>query len=187
MHSRQKTTDLIQRRQNVATLYLQGQTQAEIAVKMGVNQSQISRDLQTIQQLWIEKSIQAIDQKKAEELAKIDRLERVYWESWERSILSFKSKIVKGKKSKAGQGAEDIEQTLKEEERVGDPRYLAGVQWCIEKRMKIFGLEAPQKIAPTDPTGEKSYQLMDESELAKRFVAILNGSAKKLVDPDPEK
>jgi len=147
-------------------------------------QAQVSRDLKAIQELWAEKATEAIDQKKAEELAKIDKLERTYWEGWERSIEAFKAKIVKGKKSKAGKGAEDIEQTLKEEERVGDPRFLAGVQWCIDKRLKLFGLEAPQKIAPTDPTGEKPYQIMDDNELEKRLVAIVNGSAEKFVDPD---
>jgi len=184
MHERQKKVDLLKRRQEVANFYLKGDTQMDIAEKVGVDQATISRDLKAIQAIWADKAVEAIDQKKAEELAKIDKLERTYWEGWERSIEAFKAKIVKGKKSKAGQGAEDIEQTLKEEERVGDPRFLAGVQWCIDKRLKLFGLEAPQKIAPTDPTGEKSYQIMDDNELEKRLVAIVNGSTEKFADPD---
>jgi hypothetical protein len=184
MHERQKNIDIKQRRQIVAGMYLEGKTQHEIAIEVNVSQGTISNDLKAIQKLWIEKSIEAIDKKKAEELAKIDKLERTYWESWERSLEAFKSKTVKGKKAEAGKDA-NIEQTLKEEERVGDPRFLTGVQWCIEKRLKLFGLEAPQKWAPTDPTGEKPYKLMDENELANRFMAIVNGSAANQADTDP--
>lgn len=183
--SKEQKFAMAERRLKVANLYLQGWAQFRIAQKVEVDPSTITRDLQAIQEEWVAKSVEAIEKRKAEELAKIDQLEYTYWESWERSLEAFKSKIVKGRKTGNGKKAQDIEQTLKEEERAGDPRFLAGVQWCIEKRMKIFGLEAPQKIAPTDPTGEKSYQLMDESELAKRFVAILNGAAAKEPDPDP--
>lgn len=177
--SKEQKFAMAERRLKVANLYLQGWAQFKIAQEVRVDPATISRDLQAIQVEWLAKSVEAIEKKKAEELAKIDQLERTYWESWERSLEALKSKIVKGRKSQTGKRAQDIEQTLKEEERVGDPRFLVGVQWCIEKRMKIFGLEAPQKIAPTDPTGEKSYQLMDENELAKRFMAILNETTTK--------
>jgi len=46
------------------------------------------------------------------------------------------------------------------------------------------GYNLPTKIAPTDPTGEKPYQIMDDNELEKRLVAIVNGSTEKFADPD---
>lgn len=37
---------------------------------------------------------------------------------------------------------------------MGDPRYLAGVQWCIEIRCKLLGIEAPKRVDVTS-AGEK--------------------------------
>lgn len=52
----------------------------------------------------------------------------------------------------------NVETTEKTEELVGDERFLGRVAWCIDRRCKLFGVDAPTKIAPTDPTGEAEYQ-----------------------------
>ena len=36
----------------------------------------------------------------------------------------------------------------------GDPRFLAGVQWCIERRCKIIGIDAPTKSELTGAGGK---------------------------------
>lgn len=176
MHHRQKNIEIAERRQKVAHLYLRGLTQIAISFEVGVTQAQVSRDLTTIQQWWKDKAIEDTEKRKAVELAKIDELEREYWEAWKRSLEGFKSKTVKGKKSKTGTDAEDIVQTLKEEERNGDPRFLDGVMSCIEKRLKIFGLEAPTKITHTDITGKYPYNPLSNDELRKRFWAIVESN-----------
>ena len=68
-----------------AELYLQGKTQVEISEIMEVSQPTISKDLKELQKRWLDKSVQKIDERKAEELAKIDQLERSHWEAWEKS------------------------------------------------------------------------------------------------------
>ncbi len=55
------------------------------------------------------------------------------------------------KKQQKPKAMEQFEYT---EERLGDPRYLLGVDRCIERRCRILGLEAPMKIAQTDPQGK---------------------------------
>ena len=42
-----------------------------------------------------------------------------------------------------------MEKTIVKDRLVGDPRFLAGVQWCIDKRCKIMGLDAPQLVEVT--------------------------------------
>jgi hypothetical protein len=51
----------------------------------------------------------------------------------------------------------NVESTEKTELLVGDERFLGRVAWCIDRRCKVFGVDAPTKIAPTDPTGESEY------------------------------
>lgn len=96
---------------------------------------QVSSDVATILKRWQERAATAIDQRRAEELARIDRLEAEYWDAWERSKESAKTISRKG---------ESVSQVLRDSD--GDPRFLQGVERCIEMRIKIFGLAAPTKI-----------------------------------------
>jgi transcriptional regulator with XRE-family HTH domain len=118
----------------IAEMYIRGKYQSEIASELGLTQQQISYDLKKIQKEWQKTTTLALDEYKIKELSKIDHLERTYWQEWEESK---KEKITKTLKAK---DADTAEKTLKTEERCGDPRYLDGVQWCIDQRCKLFGL-----------------------------------------------
>src|SRR5215467_12116778 len=74
------------RRQEVAALYLTGKYQTEIARLVGCSQQQVSHDLKAVQQQWLASSIRDFDAVKSEQLAKIDRIERAAWASFERSL-----------------------------------------------------------------------------------------------------
>jgi len=127
----------------ISRQYLQGITQAEIGQGLGLSQQQISYDLKALRKRWLNSSVVNIDEAKAKELARVDHLEREYWDAWEKSKNPHKTTA-----SKKVDG-EQIEKTIQGETGTGDPRFLAGVQWCIDKRCRIFGLDAP---ARTDVT-----------------------------------
>ena len=146
----QEELNYTERREQVARMYLQGKTQNELAAQFGVNQSTISRDLEAIRLQWQEQALLHFDEIKARELARIDRLEREYWEAWEESKKD--AEIVKqigtldSEKGKLKAGK--AEKTIKV--RSGNPSFLAGVQWCIEQRLKIFGVYEAIKIRQID-------------------------------------
>jgi len=130
----------------IARLYLQGKTQAEIAIQIGVSRVQISYDLKAIQNEWREKRFRDIDQMKADQLAKIDEIEREAWNAWRRSqedkVVSVAERVV--------DEAERSKTSLRKEGQAGDPRFLERVSWCVEQRLKIFGFYAPTKLALSD-------------------------------------
>lgn len=133
-----------------ADLYQRGVPMTEIAKTVGVTWQQIQYDLADIRKRWLEKMIEKFDAKKAEELAKIDRLEREYWEAWDRSRQDRTSTTVK-----AGEGKEKRKEVSKTtEQHYGDPRFLYGIQWCISKRCEILGLNAPTKLKIIDDEHE---------------------------------
>jgi hypothetical protein len=134
-----------QRRQLAADLYLQGKTQAEIALTCNVTQQQISSDLYAIQKRWIKDATLDFNQIKSRELARIDRVEREAWAAYERSKQAFKSHTVKAKGTQGQAQPGAVEQTTRTDERTGDPRWIDKVQWCIEQRLKIFGIYAADK------------------------------------------
>jgi predicted transcriptional regulator len=127
------------RRRKAARLSLRGLSQAKIARRLGCSQSTVSRDLEAVRAAWLADATLAMDAIKAKELAKLDELEATYWRAWERSVGEHTKTTVTDKAT----GAETSTTT---EDLCGDPRYLAGVERCVERRCKIPGLDAPKRF-----------------------------------------
>jgi hypothetical protein len=129
-------------RAEVAHLYLQGWTQAEIGGRLGLSRQQVGYDLGAIREDWQQSTLTDFNARKAEELARIDRLEREYWSAWEASKQERQTSTTE--QTTDGDG-DRLRAAIRKVEQTGDPRYLAGVQWCVEQRCKILGLHAPQR------------------------------------------
>lgn len=143
--------DRLQREKDLSDLarrYLRGETQADIAHSLRVNQSTISRDIKALQKRWRAEAITDFDAARAEQLAKIDELERTYWEAWQKSLV--REMRSSRKKEGAGAGSEALVRT---ETRDGNHAYLEGVRWCIERRCKLLGLNAPDRYEHTGAGG----------------------------------
>lgn len=177
----------------IAELYLSGHRQADIAAQLDVSQQQVSYDIKELQKRWSNSAVRDLDAAKSQELARIDNLEREYWECWRKSQKPLKSKsverenIIMDEENKIhkgamglgtpGQNGQIIKTVERSEKRIGDTRYLDGVQWCIERRCKILGIDAPTKIAPTNPSGEDEYGANTQSAIeagVDRLAAIFN-------------
>lgn len=147
-------------RREIAERYLEGKTQAAIAEYLNgragigykLTRQMIGYDLKALQSQWRESALINIDEAKAKELAKIDRLEWEYWIAWERSCADAETITEKGKGT--GTAVQDFEKTIQRRGQAGDPRFLQGVQWCIDRRCKILGVDAPQKVEHAGKDGE---------------------------------
>ena len=155
----QRERDLAQ----ISQRYLRGEPQTRIAETLDVSQQTVSNDLKELQRRWQASALVDLNAAKAQELAKIDNLEREYWEAWERSCEDAGTVV---KKAKEG-GAKEATQTIKGQ--AGDPRFLTGVQWCIERRCKLLGLDAPiavdaaLNIANTTPLTDEEQAAVEKA------------------------
>jgi len=160
---RQRDTAQIARdRKKIGELYLKGTLQADIAAKLSIDQSTVSRDIKALFAEWRKSALVDINEAKARELAKIDALELTYWAAWERSCEDAETTVKKTKGSVKRYQDDDgqfiverpaeVDQTSKGQ--TGDSRFLQGVQWCIDKRCKILGIDAPQRLEHTGRDGE---------------------------------
>ena len=167
-------------RHTVGELYLKGVYQSVIAEQLGLTQQQISYDLKMNQKTWAKNTALSLDEHKIKELAKNDNLERVAWADYERSKREFKSKIIRGKnlsKNEHGQTTGDsIEQTIKTEDRNGDPRFLDVIAKCIERRCKLLGLDEPQKHehSGSQKSPLQIYLTMSEHERKAKLTQLLS-------------
>jgi hypothetical protein len=148
------------RRCQLAELFLRGiKRQAELAQHLGVNRSTVSRDLKVLNARWKEAAVRDLDAAKGQELERLDQLEHEYWQAWQQS--KGPHEVTTTEQTTGGDG-DRVRAAIRKEEQHGDPRYLDGVQWCIEQRCRILGIHAPQKIAPTTPDGQEPYRLTVE-------------------------
>ena len=136
--------ELIRDRRRIADMYLQGMLQAEIGEVLGLAQQTISRDLKALHKEWKDAALIDFHTAKAKELARIDRLEREYWRGWERSCEDAEVTVTKARELVGGGVSKEAAQTKKGQ--TGSPQFLAGVQWCIERRCKLLGLDKPQAV-----------------------------------------
>jgi hypothetical protein len=154
----------------MADLYLQGWLQADIAEEVGVSGATVSRDLKVLQSKWLASALVDFNEAKSQELAKIDRLEREYWHAWARSCENAEQMTQEG----TPDSVEKVKKTSKGQ--AGDPRFLQGVQWCIERRCKILGVDAPERHEIGEPGAFDPAEWKKKAEEQLQHIAGLGDS-----------
>ena len=130
------------RRQHVAELYLQGKNQYEIAAMLGLTQQQISLDLQACDRQWQARQLAATTALKAQQLAELLLLRREAWAAWYRSQAP---KEITATEATEG-GKTTRKASVRKEEQVGDPRFLAEIRATVETEAKIAGTLAAARF-----------------------------------------
>lgn len=134
----------------ISRLYLQGMSQHEIGKEIGLSQQQVSLDLKAIRSIWKQSAAMKFDERLAMEVARIDELERTYYEAWKRSIKERQRSTQQfGQVGdvKKGERPSPANLTVQSEDSLGNVAYLQGVERCIAMRCKLFGLEPAIKVA----------------------------------------
>ena len=115
----------------------------------------VHSDLAVLTEQWKVSAARDITEAKAAELAKLDELEREAWAAWYRSIGRVQTRTTKtGRVTKDGDLVGQPEVTLKTEVIVGDPRFMAVILDCQQRRAKMLGLDAPEQLEVAEGFGE---------------------------------
>ena len=160
---------LVNRRREVANLYMSGLDQYQIGDRLGISQPIVSMDIAAVKKRWLQSSLRDWDTLKAEELAKIERTEEEAWAAWERSQRDAETIHVRTESAPRMNGenilVEETRKTIKEKTvqgQVGDPRFLEVIAKCREQRCKIFGLFRDVNINNTIIGAEAFYRLYQQ-------------------------
>lgn len=156
-------------KESIITHYLRGNTMDRVAQIMKdetgghkFSTSTVSKYVAEAVETWKRNKESLITNHKVIELEKINRVEAAAWEGWERSVkamVSVRSKKTPvkahengekpAKATKAAKKADPFnvtEVTDETKQSAGDPRFFATIQWCVEYRCKLLGIEAPAKV-----------------------------------------
>ena len=133
----------------IGTQYLKGAGAYDIhrhclAVGHRLSVKSVYNYINRLKKEWLENRLAAIDERVAQELAKIDLVEFEAWEAWNKSKQdlqkSFNKTIFEGEpkegqkpKIKSNEASKTVQQSN------GDAEFLKVIQWCIDKRLEIIG------------------------------------------------
>jgi hypothetical protein len=169
-HTEQEKFAILARRKAVAELYLAEQPQYRIAQQLKVNVRTVKRDLALLRQQWLQAARVDFAERKARELAKLDRVEELAWEGWQRSCANRQTKteaVEEGRVSKAGAPLPPlVKRSSTSKSQVGDPRFLEIIASCVQQRCALLGLQAQDKPAFTKPDGTEEYGTLTDDEAA---------------------
>lgn len=169
-----------ERRQRVAHLYLTRHTQVEIARTLGIGQTTVSRDLAAIEAAWGKAALLDMHAAKVRELERIDALEREAWEAWRRSqeqavksrVQQVNAHVVVKPDGREVTVPERVTKMREAKGRDGSHEFLTRIQWCIDTRIRILGLDRPGETAE----GATVKALLDSlADLRERDAAEIGG------------
>lgn len=165
----------------IQTLYVRGDTLRHIARQLNaerpysLSHQTIANDVNDLLNRWRKAMVEKIDELQAAELLRINGVEREAWEAWERSKDKREKTLAE---TKTGKGSGKDQRTqITSETLIGDPRFLEKVQWCINKRCEILGLDAPRRLQHTGAAGgpieTKATHAIDLSKCSDEELAVL--------------
>jgi hypothetical protein len=188
--SRRNEIQIAQDRAKVCDLLRQGfRSKTEIASILNehrekdsyVTPQQVAADIEYMKEKYLNQGIEDYNLYRNQIIDELNMLKRTYWKGYDlsrRNKISIESKFITDKEDYEGVLEEGIglgededvfsrQADIREETRVeGNPSFLQGVQTCIDRIAKIYGIDAPNKIALTDPSGQ--VEATNAFELMKR-------------------
>jgi hypothetical protein len=135
-------------------------THAEIARRLDVDRSTISRDVQHLRKRREERHAREIEEARAQVLDRLDHIAEAAWHGWERSTERIEERRVKRKETlqqSDGSGADDLRAAGPTERTVdvlmkespGDPRFLHVLLSIERERARLYGLYDVQQTEDT--------------------------------------
>src|SRR5713101_6141194 len=107
----------------ITELLIQGMSHTDIAMRIGLSQPQISREVNMIQSIWAKEEPDKIRFLLNQELARIDCVEKSAWEAWDDSQ---KPREITSQERITSQGPRDVHENV---QTGSSERLKAGVHW----------------------------------------------------------
>lgn len=158
MAKRERTAE--KREQDLVTLselLIQGLSSYKMAEIIGVSQTQIEYDKKDLNNRWKEAQVSNIDEKKQSLLRELSFIKKELYGQWNKSKEDALKEVLKSKafdkkdkkdgsleKNNSFEDKNNIgfyEETITQEGRNADPRYMAVIVSCIKEESEILGIK----------------------------------------------
>lgn len=132
-------------RERIANYRLRGMPFRDIATQVGLSVSYCYDEYKVVEQRWRKSAYDSLTQLKAQELARLDIVESEAWRAYERSQAERTAAEERFSYDRNGQRVRDGGKA-KRQTRDGDARFLQIVLDCIDRRIKLLGLDSPDLV-----------------------------------------
>jgi hypothetical protein len=143
------------KRLQVARLFYAKKSEAEIARLLGMKKADVESMLALIVSEINEQAQALVNAGRGVIMEELLDLLEEYRAGWEKSKEPRKTSSTKLSDSAASKRREVSSRT---EERLGNPAYLQGIERVLKQISDLMGLNAPVKVAPTNPDGTETYK-----------------------------
>lgn len=172
----------------VAELYLKGKTYRDIGADVGVSAPTVGDYLRELERRWRVQADIDFSLQRAKELQKLEQLEKTYWDAWERSLQETNKTVLEASPKSDGKMTA-TRQKVTRASTDGNSAFLEGVFKCIDRRIKLLGIDAAERYV-LESRGETNDNAL-EARLAKYTnvfgVAIVGDSAAHALDDGARK
>lgn len=165
---------LIEREHKVWQLRQKCWTQQRIADELGITQAAVSKILKRMSDRFLAQHTDMVGRQKAQQTIQLEYIADEAMQAWERSKEAAKAVTQRAKESEDGSGSSDKQVTTQVKDQDGNPTYLAQAMAALDRLRKLWGTDAPFKVAPTDPKGEREYAGLSDDERIARITALLD-------------
>ena len=179
----EKKLEIVERREIVASLLIRGVPYTEIARQTDVKSTQtVWADVQAILDEWRKYHLEDINKFLLIELRKTMEIENEAWEQWERSKLDRES-VRTTEAIMTDLDPDDptlisivgglipTERQTTKAGRLGDPAYLTIIDKMIDKRAKLLGLYAPERLQLENPEDARDFGAQAKATLLGRLLS----------------
>ncbi len=180
----QKTHD----RAEIARMIHAGAKQTEIAAALNLSPQLVSKEVKALGKEWRRSTTLSIADHKTQEVERLNFMERLLWESWEKSKEGRRRTqqwVVPGQPTEADPDPRPVpaRMSVTTESEPGDPRIMSAILNIVKERCKLLDLYKPIKIGPS--LLEKDPSKMTVEERTERLLEILNKYATKPLGARP--
>jgi hypothetical protein len=138
---------ILQRREHVAELHLDGMTMRHIAQELGVALGTVHSDLRYVERQWAKSANESYSKSISKVISKLDLMEKEAYEAFEKSQGES---VVVLNRGKSRSGTSEVTRQEIRKASPGDPRYLEVIAKCIDHRMRVLGLNARGQFTGTE-------------------------------------
>jgi DNA-binding MarR family transcriptional regulator len=155
-------------------------THERIAKELGVERSTVTKMLKRINKRYSDKLEDEVKRIRAEHTLHLEHMADEAMQAW----LASKQPAKDARRRKTVRRGEEEENRVQTQN--ADPRFLAEARAALADIRDIWGADAPSKLAPTDPTGEKEFGQdagISDEQRAARIAALFDAARTRRAGP----
>lgn len=116
----------------------QGLTLTAIANEIGISYTQVRYDRDDLEARWKEEQLKNIDDIKNRQLRKLEKVQKEAWKGWNKSQEKKMKEVFETGSNATGLTSKE---SISEEDRIPEARFLEVVAKCIKEENEIFGIK----------------------------------------------